>query len=119
MDLGNKAVRSLQEKKNEIKRKIKDTFRNDMYELTEKFDNNSDPLMAPQLSSQLFQKAELFISAVQNIELSLHNFERELYKYKMAIYKDNNEGRAKMDASVSLHPWGYSSQSYSDGSVVY
>lgn len=43
------------------------------------------------------------------MENSLHDLEKEVYKTKLGIYKINNAARAKIDASVSLHPWGFSS----------
>lgn len=78
-----------------------------------------DPIAAPKLSSKLFKDAELFIASVQTIELALHNYEKEIYKYKMKFYRQNNEGKAKMDASVSLSPWQNSPRKYRDGSTAF
>lgn len=108
---GTKAVDLLKKAKNTIKGQLQTTFRREIDELSKSADKMDDNIHAPRLSSKLFEKAQIFIAAVQNIELALHNLEKELYKHKMQIYKYNNEGRAKMDASVSLHPWGYNSQS--------
>lgn len=73
-------------------------------------DSMVDVSQAPKLSEELFNSAESYINMVQNIETVLRDFEKQIYQLKMHIYKDNNEGRAKMDATVSLHPRGYFSQ---------
>lgn len=103
---------NLKDAKCEIRKSLKTAFGNRITALSEEFEKMDDNIDAPHLSSRLFKSAEHFISTVQTIELSLHNFERELYKYKLHVYKANNEGRAKIDASVGMHPWwGYRSKS--------
>lgn len=117
---GNLSIINFRTQTDSITHNFKFHFRNMIRNLTEDFDRMTDPIQAPQLSSRLFEEIEVFINAIQGLDLVLHDFEKIIYKYKMNVYKINNEGRAKMDASVSLHPWGYgySGSTYGDGSMA-
>lgn len=101
--MGNNMIRNLKDKQETLKYQIKKAFRERINNLTMEFVQMDDLIAAPELSSRLFKDAETFIASVQNIELALHNYEKEVYKYKMKFYKLNNEGRAKMDALLNIN----------------
>lgn len=100
----------MNEKKTKIESDIRDAFKTVMANLVKDIDGMKDVSVAPDLSQKLFNGAENYIAMIQNIESVLRDFEKQIYQLKMHIYKDNNEGRAKMDATISLHPRGYFSQ---------
>ncbi|KAL5290295.1 hypothetical protein ACFFRR_009940 [Megaselia abdita] len=108
--IGTETVTALDEKKKKIEEEIKVAFKTVMGNIVTEIDKMVDVNGAPELSQKLFNQAESYISMIQNIESVLRDFEKQIYQLKMHIYKDNNEGRAKMDATVSLHPRGYFSQ---------
>lgn len=97
-------------KRSEIENSIKTGFKTEVDAILARIDDMNDLSEAPKLSTELFNKAEAYISMIQNIELILRNFEKQIYQLKMHIYKDNNEGRSKMDATISLHSRGFYAQ---------
>lgn len=108
--IGKKSLKLLADKYSKIKSDVKGSFKVAMGKIYWQIDDMVDGSDAPIFSESLFETAESYINMIQNIDNILHNFDKQLYQLKMHVYKDNNEARAEMDATVSLQPRGFFSQ---------
>lgn len=102
--IGDEVKEKLEEIQGDVQKGVRAAFRYVMTSAIKELDTMEDTSIANRLSNSLSATARSYISVIQSIEMVVQDFEKQLFQKKMSIYKNNNEGRAKMDG-IAAYPY--------------